>query len=439
MYSLKAISPLDGRYSNKIFEHLSQYFSESALIKTRVEVEIKYLIELLHFLDNFDNSDITNLCDIYLNFQDTECLRIKEIEKETNHDVKAVEYYIRELIDKKYHPWIHFGLTSQDINQTALPIIMKRFNENKMIYYVGQTVQKLWKMGLNYDRVPMLSRTHGQPASPTTLGKEIIVFSERLRDQFHLLEDFVFSAKLGGAVGNFNAHYLAYPNKNWNEWADSFIEGEFGIKRTHYTTQIEPYDNLAEYFHIVMRINTILIDCVRDIWTYISLDYFKLAVVDGEIGSSTMPHKVNPIDFENAEGNLGIANALLSHFAQKLPVSRLQRDLTDSTVTRNIGVALGHGLLAYLSLLKGLDKLEVNYQKVSQDLNENWAVVTEGLQTILRREGQTDSYEQLKKLSRGNKITQDKISEWIEGLNVTDKLKKELSNVTPFNYLGILM
>ena len=433
MNSLEAVSPLDGRYFHKVNPHLSPYFSEMALMKTRVEVEIEYLIALLILNKDKPKEEWRQ---IYMGFKEFDAQSIKLFEADCKHDVKAVEYFLRTKIDKKYHPWIHFGLTSQDINQTALPLLLHRFNHDKMIPKILSLIESLWRLNKNTKDTIMLSRTHGQPASPTSLGKEMMVFMERLRIQFHKLEDFKFTAKLGGAVGNFNAHYAAFPNHNWGTWANHFIKS-LGLNRTQITTQIEPYDNLAEYCQLIARVNTIFTDLVKDIWTYISMNYFKLNIEVGEVGSSTMPHKVNPIDFENAEGNLGVANALLNHFAAKLPISRLQRDLTDSTVTRNLGVAFGHSYLAYSSILSGLKKLAVNPDKIRQDLEMNWVVVAEGIQTILRRDGMEDAYEKLKKLTRNNiYIGPVEIEKWVEELDITEDVKTEILALTPFNYKG---
>jgi adenylosuccinate lyase len=444
--ALNAISPIDGRYRNQT-ESLSTYFSEKGLIRYRVLVEIEYFIALCEYpipqLKSFPKKEYEKLRKIYLNFSETDALSIKEIEKVTNHDVKAVEYFIKEQFDKfelaDYKEYIHFGLTSQDVNNTATPLSLKEgfFNvilpELKLLIFELKDNAKKWK------KIPMLARTHGQPASPSSLGKEIYVFVERLENQLKMMERIPFAAKFGGASGNFNAHHVAYPQIKWPTFANKFVKENLGLVRLQTTTQIEHYDYLAAFFDNLKRINTILIDLNRDFWTYISMDYFKQSIKSGEVGSSAMPHKVNPIDFENSEGNLGMANAIFEHLAAKLPVSRLQRDLTDSTVLRNIGVPLAHSLLAYKSLHKGLDKLILNQEKIKKDLEENWAVIAEAIQTILRREDYANPYEVLKALTRKNeKINQKAIHEFIDNLDVADHIKVELKKITPSNYIGII-
>lgn len=438
------ISPIDGRYREKVAE-LSPYFSEYGLFKFRLYVEIEYFIALTEIplpqLTSFDMHLHPLLRNIYKRFDAAECLRIKEIEKTINHDVKAVEYYLKESFDRlglqKYKEFIHFGLTSQDINNTAIPISYRDALID--IYYplLEDTVALLSDLANKWSRIPMLARTHGQPASPTMVGKEIRVYIERLNAQRQLLNTIPFSAKFGGATGNFNAHFVAYPDIDWIAFADAFVSSRLDLVRSRYTTQIEHYDNLAASFDGLKRINTILIDLCRDVWTYISMDYFKQAVNANEVGSSAMPHKVNPIDFENAEGNLGIANALFEHMANKLPLSRLQRDLTDSTVLRNIGTPIAHSLIALKSIQRGLNKLEVNEQQMHDDLDNNWAVVSEAIQTILRREGYPRPYEALKALTRGNAaITKESILQFIDSLQISDEIKDQLRNITPFNYTG---
>ncbi len=441
-----AISPLDGRYSTSVSE-LSPYFSEFALMRYRVRVEAEYFIALcrlpLPALHGVDLSVFVRLKDLYEQFSEADALRIKEIERKVNHDVKAVEYLIKEKMEDmglgEVKEFVHFGLTSQDINNTATPLLLKEALEQVYYPMLERVMQHLQQRAAAWITVPMLSRTHGQAASPTLLGKELLVFTERLQVQLAQLQKIPFSAKFGGAVGNFNAHHVAYPLVDWLKFADEFVAG-LGLSRSQYTTQIEHYDNLSAVFDALKRINTILTDLCRDVWTYISMDYFKQTIVAGEVGSSTMPHKVNPIDFENAEGNFGIANALFEHLSAKLPISRLQRDLTDSTVLRNIGVPIGHTLLALKNLLKGLNKLQLNQTKLNDDLQSHWEVVTEGIQTILRREGYPNPYEALKELSRTHaKITQEAIAEFIDGLAVSDELKMELKQVTPFNYTGVIL
>ena len=444
MSQLFSISPIDGRYRNKVSK-LENYFSEFALIKYRVKVEIEYFIELSNTIKEvgkLSTSQKESLRNIYLNFSETNALRVKEIEKTTNHDVKAVEYFIKENIsDKdliKKSEFIHFGLTSQDINNTAIPLSLKdSFNEVYALQF--QSLIKALKSKVKeYNAIPMLAKTHGQPASPTRLGKEFDVFVKRLENQFNYFNSIPYSAKFGGATGNFNAHQVAYPTTNWKKFAANFVEKNLGLSHSFPTTQIEHYDNLAALFHNYARINTILIDLCRDIWSYVSMEYFKQKIKAGEIGSSAMPHKVNPIDFENAEGNLGMANALFSHLAEKLPISRLQRDLTDSTVLRNIGVPIAHTMIAFDSILKGLDKLLVNETKIKQDLEDNWIVVAEAIQTVLRREGFDKPYEALKNLTRTNtKIGEKVIHSFIDSLAVKKEIKKELKAITPFNFVGI--
>ncbi|HAD96883.1 MAG TPA: adenylosuccinate lyase [Cryomorphaceae bacterium] len=442
---LLAISPIDGRY-RKVTENLKDYFSEYALIQYRVRVEVEYYIALCELplpqLKGFDRSKYIELRDLYLDFSLKDAERIKEIEKTTNHDVKAVEYFIKEHLDDlglgKFREFVHFGLTSQDINNTAVPLALKEFVENEYIPLIGEMIVTLTDLAETWADIPMLARTHGQPASPTRLGKEIMVFTERIDQQLRQLRHIPFSAKFGGATGNFNAHSVAYPGIDWKEFSEDFVNGNLGLQQSWPTTQIEHYDNMAALFDCLKRINTIIIDMNRDFWTYISLDYFKQRIKEGEVGSSAMPHKVNPIDFENSEGNLGIANALYEQLSAKLPISRLQRDLTDSTVLRNIGVPLGHSVIAINASLKGLSKLLINKDKISHDLEENWAVVAEGIQNILRREGYPNPYEALKGLTRTNsKINRESITAFIEGLDVDDSVKKELQLLSPQSYTGI--
>ena len=443
--NLTAISPIDGRYRTKTTE-LSEYLSEFGLIKYRILVEIEYFIALCEYplpqLSNFEKKNYNVLRSIYRKFSIEDAQKIKDIERTTNHDVKAVEYFIKDKFKEfgfsQFKEFIHFGLTSQDINNTATPYSLQLAIDNIFYPLFEQLMQKIYFIAGEWSETPMLARTHGQPASPTRLGKEIEVFIERLRKQIGFLKLIPFSAKFGGATGNFNAHHIAYPHINWEEFADSFVNHVLNLDRSQITTQVEHYDNLAALFDNFKRINTILLDFSKDIWTYISMDYFKMKINKNEIGSSAMPHKVNPIDFENAEGNLGIANAYYEHLAAKLPISRLQRDLTDSTVLRNIGVPLGHTLIAFKSLLKGIDKLTLNEQKIKQDLDNNWAVVAEAIQTILRREAYSNPYEKLKELTRKNeKISAKSISNFINNLDVSDKIKEELRQITPFNYTGI--
>lgn len=443
--TLTAISPIDGRY-RRVTSDLKNYFSEFALIKYRVFVEIEYFIALCELplpqLSNFDLSIVETLRKIYSNFSEDDALRIKEIEKTTNHDVKAVEYFIKEQFDAlnlgDSKEFIHFGLTSQDINNTAIPKSLKDAILESYIPLLNKTIELLTEKATAWKEIPLLARTHGQPASPTKLGKEIYVFIERLTIQKEQLLSIPFSAKFGGATGNFNAHYVAYPEYNWVEFANNLVNNKLGINRSQTTTQIEHYDNIASLFDAIKRINNILIDLDRDIWTYISMDYFKQKIKKGEVGSSAMPHKVNPIDFENSEGNLGIANALFEHLSAKLPISRLQRDLTDSTVLRNIGVPIAHSNLALTSLNKGLNKLILNEDKIARDLENNWAVVAEAIQTVLRRENYPNPYEALKALTRTNsKIDANSIAEFVDQLDVNDTIKAELKLITPSNYTGV--
>lgn len=442
---LSAISPIDGRYRNTT-EKLASYFSEEALIKYRVFVEIEYFIALCELplpqLKNVNKSIYTSLRAIYKDFNSVDAQQIKEIEKITNHDVKAVEYFIKEKLDalqlNEQKEFVHFGLTSQDINNTAIPYSIKLAMDECLLPVLQELIDKLIAYAKEWKDVSMLARTHGQPASPTRLGKEIEVFVVRLQQQLSQLKSIPYGAKFGGATGNLNAHYVAYPKTDWLAFATNFVNKTLGLNRSYPTTQIEHYDNFAAYCDALKRINTILIDLDRDIWTYISMDYFKQKIKAGEIGSSAMPHKVNPIDFENSEGNLGIANAIFEHLSAKLPISRLQRDLTDSTVLRNVGVPLAHSLIAYRSLLKGLDKLILNRQAFEKDLENNWAVVAEALQTVLRREGYPKPYEALKELTRTNAaITKDSISSFIDTLNISDEVKKELKTISPSNYTGL--
>ncbi|GAA4756573.1 MULTISPECIES: adenylosuccinate lyase [Flavobacterium] len=442
---LNAISPIDGRYRNKTVS-LAPYFSEEALIKYRVLIEVEYFIALCEAgipqLANVNKSLYSDLRNIYENFSTEDALWIKETEKTTNHDVKAVEYFIKTKFDalglQQYKEFIHFGLTSQDINNTAIPLSTKEAFEKVYLPSLISVVSKLKELSVEWKDIPMLARTHGQPASPTRLGKEILVFVERLEEQMRLLFNVPFAAKFGGATGNYNAHKVAYPNNDWKAFGTNFVENILGMHHSFPTTQIEHYDHFSAFFDALKRINTILIDLDRDIWTYVSMDYFKQKIKAGEIGSSAMPHKVNPIDFENSEGNLGIANAIFEHLSAKLPISRLQRDLTDSTVLRNIGVPMGHTLIAFEATLKGLNKLLLNEDKFAEDLEKNWAVVAEAIQTILRREGYPNPYEALKDLTRTNSvINKESIHAFIETLNVSEAIKAELKAITPSNYLGI--
>lgn len=442
---LNAISPIDGRYRNTT-EPLAAYFSEEALIKYRVFVEIEYFIALCELplpqLKGVNKPVYASLRDIYKNFSSADAAQIKEIEKITNHDVKAVEYFIKEKLDAlkldEQKEFIHFGLTSQDINNTAIPYTIKLAMDECVYPVLNEVIQKLSTLATEWKDVSMLARTHGQPASPTRLGKEIEVFVARLEQQVIQLKAVPYGAKFGGATGNLNAHHVAYPSINWLSFANNFVNKTLGLHRSYPTTQIEHYDHFAAYCDALKRINTILIDLDRDIWTYISMDYFKQKIKAGEIGSSAMPHKVNPIDFENSEGNLGIANAVFEHLSAKLPISRMQRDLTDSTVLRNVGVPLAHSLIAYRSLLKGLDKLILNRQAFERDLENNWAVVAEALQTVLRREGYPKPYEALKELTRTNAtITRESIASFIDTLKVSEEIKKELKTISPSNYTGL--
>ena len=443
MNPLKAISPIDGRYHGKTVE-LNDFFSEFALIRYRVMVEVEYFISLCELplpqLEIF-NGDYDDLRAIYEEFQEDDAEEIKEIEKETNHDVKAVEYFLKRRFDElqltEFKEFLHFGLTSQDINNTAVPLSMMEAHKLVMKPALEDLIEKLEDMAKEWKEIPMLARTHGQPASPTHLGKEIYVFVERLNDQMKMLNSIPFTAKFGGATGNMNAHKVAYPDTDWPAFAKKFVEKSLKLKRQQTTTQIEHYDNMAAYFDAMRRINTILIDLSRDVWMYVSMEYFKQKIKAGEVGSSAMPHKVNPIDFENAEGNLGMANAIFTHLSSKLPISRLQRDLTDSTVTRNIGVPLAHTLIALKSLMKGLDKLLLNEDKIRNDLQQNYAVVAEAIQTVLRREQIEGAYELLKGLTRTNKhIDKESIEQFINELPVKENIKEELRAITPENYTG---
>ena len=443
---LSAISPVDGRYRSKT-EPLAGYYSEYALIRYRIRIEVEYFIALCEIplpqLQSFDKSKYEDLRALYRNYSMSAAERVKAIEEETNHDVKAVEYYLKEqfraLGIQPYSEFIHFGLTSQDINNTAIPLSNKEAIEQIYLPYFDNVLLRLRGYAQAWATVPMLSRTHGQPASPTRLGKEIMVFAERLEMQSAQFMNIPFSAKFGGVTGNFNAHHVAYPDVNWKNFADNFVNRILGLKRSQTTTQIEHYDNFAAQCDALKRINNILIDMCRDIWTYISQEYFRQKIVKAEVGSSAMPHKVNPIDFENAEGNLGLANSLFEHLAAKLPISRLQRDLTDSTVLRNIGVPMAHTIIALYSLTKGLDKLIVNYPALDADLTRNWIVVSEGIQTVLRREGFPKPYEALKELTRSSEeaIDKNRLNAFIDRLKVTPEVKEELKLITPFNYTGI--
>ena len=444
--ALNAISPIDGRYRTKT-EKLALYFSEEALIKYRVRVEIEYFIALCELplpqLKHFDKNMIKSLRKIYQDFSENDALRIKEIESVTNHDVKAVEYFIKEKFDaleiKDFKEFIHFGLTSQDVNNTAIPLSLKEGFEEIVLPQFKELESQLLKKAEVWKEIPMLARTHGQAASPTTLGKEFFVFVERLSNQLEMLDQVPFAAKFGGATGNFNAHHVAYPEFNWVDFGNKFVAEKLGLQRLQNTTQIEHYDYLAAFFDNLKRINNILLDLDRDIWTYISMDYFKQKIKKGEVGSSAMPHKVNPIDFENSEGNIGMANAIYEHLAAKLPVSRLQRDLTDSTVTRNLGVPLAHTLIAVSSLQKGLGKLILNEEKLREDLENHWAVVAEAIQTILRRENYPNPYETLKELTRTNEtINAESIARFVENLDVSEDVKQELKAIRPDNYTGII-
>jgi adenylosuccinate lyase len=448
---LTAISPIDGRYRNKTVE-LADYFSEYALIRYRVRVEIEYFIALCELplpqLENFDHSLFDSLRDIYRHFSEQDAARVKEIESVTNHDVKAVEYFIKEKIDaiaesksvdlSSFKEFIHFGLTSQDINNTSVPLSVKEALEKVYVPLIEELIEQLHDYAEEWKNVAMLAKTHGQPASPTRLGKEIMVYVYRLEEQLKALKDVPVTAKFGGATGNYNAHHVAYPQYDWREFGNQFVSDKLGLEREQYTTQISNYDWLAAIFDAMKRINTIVIDLDRDFWMYISMDYFKQKIKKGEVGSSAMPHKVNPIDYENSEGNLGIANAILAFLSQKLPVSRLQRDLTDSTVLRNVGVPMGHAVIAFQSTLKGLRKLILNEDKLHEDLENTWAVVAEAIQTILRREAYPNPYETLKALTRTNKkMDEQTIHEFIQTLEVSDDVKNELMAITPWNYTGI--
>jgi adenylosuccinate lyase len=438
--ALTAISPLDGRYRSQL-HHLDQYFSEYALIRYRLLVEIEYFIALANrkFFP-LKAGQVKLLRGIYGNFTPDKATEIKNLERVTNHDVKALEYYIKKEIEAMglaaHKEWVHFGLTSQDINNTAVPLLWKEALEHELYPGVANLILELRKMAKAWANIPMLARTHGQPASPTRLGKEIMVYVERLEGQLDLLQSVPYTCKFGGATGNFNAHHIAFPKTPWVRFGNEFCQG-LGLQRQQYTTQIEHYDNLAAHFDGIKRINTILTDLCRDAWTYISMDYFKQKTRKGEVGSSAMPHKVNPIDFENAEGNLGMANALLEYLSGKLPVSRLQRDLTDSTVLRNIGVPFGHTILAFRSIHKGLGKLVLNEPAIHADLERNWAVVAEAIQTVLRRENYPSPYEALKDLTRGQEINEKAIRAFIDGLKISKSLKKELHAITPWNYTGV--
>ena len=444
--ALTAVSPIDGRYRSKT-ESLADYFSEYALIRYRVRVEIEYFITLCELplpqLESFNSTLFEQLRDIYRNFNETSAARVKEIESITNHDVKAVEYFIKEEFDKiggldDYKEFIHFGLTSQDINNTSVPLSVKEALEEVFYPQVEELIAQLKKYAEEWKNVPMLAKTHGQPASPTRLGKEVEVYVYRLSEQLATLRNCKMTAKFGGATGNFNAHHVAYPQHDWRAFGNRFVSEKLGLEREQWTTQISNYDHLGSVFDAIRRINTIIIDLDRDFWMYISMEYFKQKIKAGEVGSSAMPHKVNPIDFENSEGNLGIANAILQFLAQKLPVSRLQRDLTDSTVLRNVGVPIGHSVISIQSTLKGLRKLILNEEKLREDLEETWAVVAEAIQTILRREAYPNPYEALKALTRTNeKMTEETIHAFVQTLNVSDSVKAELMAITPYNYTGI--
>lgn len=442
---LTAISPIDGRYRKQV-ESLAPYFSEFGLIKYRVRVEIEYFITLCQIplpqLEGINKSLFTSLREIYTDFSEQDALWIKEKERETNHDVKAVEYFIKYKLEKfgieQYLEFIHFGLTSQDVNNTAIPLSLMEALNDILIPKINEIIARIAELAVEWKDIPMLARTHGQPASPTRLGKEFQVFVERMERQMDLLTTIPYSAKFGGATGNFNAHTVAYPEISWVDFGNNFVKS-LGLVRSKYTTQIEHYDNMAALMDNLKRLNNIVLDLDRDVWTYVSMGYFKQKIKAGEVGSSAMPHKVNPIDFENSEGNVGIANALYEFLAAKLPVSRLQRDLTDSTVLRNLGVPIAHQMIALTALLRGLNKLELNQEAINNDLEDNWAVVSEAIQTILRRENYPQPYEALKALTRKNeKITEKTIAEFIDNLDVSDKIKYELKRITPFNYVGVL-
>ena len=447
MNTLNAISPIDGRYRNKV-EALASYFSEGALMRYRVRVEVEYFIALGE-LDQLPLKALfaqqpqlpERLRDVYRTFSDREAAEIKDIERTTNHDVKAVEYFLKRRFDllgiQAYKEFIHFGLTSQDVNNTAVPLSMKECHEEVLMPQYEAVRSMLEQRALEWENVPMLAHTHGQPASPTSLGKEMKVFAYRLGRQMDYFAQIPFDAKLGGATGNFNAHLAAYPDVDWRSFANVFVARQLGLNRQQYTTQIENYDNMAAYFDACKRVNVVLVDLCRDVWSYVSMEYFKQRIKPGEVGSSAMPHKVNPIDFENAEGNLGLANALLEHLSHKLPVSRLQRDLTDSTVSRNVGVPIAHTLIALASLQKGMDKLLLNEQAIYADLENNWAVVAEAIQTILRSVGYPNPYEALKALTRTNqKVTSQTIADFVEQLDVEESVKERIRRITPHNYLG---
>lgn len=443
--ALSAVSPIDGRYARHTSD-LSAYFSEAALIRYRVRVEIEYFISLCELplpqLKAIDQNVFPALRSIYQNFSEADAVRVKVLEQTTNHDVKAVEYLIKEKLDGlgvgEMKEFVHFGLTSQDINNTATPLMMKEATAEIYLPLLDSLIDRLRELASDWKDIPLLARTHGQPASPTRLGKEILVFVERLEAQRQQLLAVPYSAKFGGATGNFNAHHVAYPEIDWTAFANGFVNGTLGLQRSQTTTQIEHYDNIAAWCDALRRINTIILDLDRDFWMYVMNDLFKQRIKDGEVGSSAMPHKVNPIDFENSEGNLGLANALLGHLAEKLPVSRLQRDLTDSTVLRNIGVPLGYMLIAMRSSLRGLDKLLVNEERIREELEQNWVVVAEGIQTVLRREGYPQPYEALKEFSRTNaKLDKQAMLAFIDSLSVSENVKVELRAITPFNYLGI--
>lgn len=442
---LYALSPIDGRYRNQT-GILAAYFSEAALIRYRVMVEVEYFIALCRIgipqLHDFNLSHAELLRDIYLRFTTEDAVHVKEIEKITNHDVKAVEYFLKEKFEAngwgRFKEFVHFGLTSQDINNTAQPYAIKNAHELVLLPLIEETLSKLKAQASAWKDVPMLARTHGQPATPTLLGKEWMVFVERLENQLAMLAQVPFAAKFGGATGNMNAHYITYPHIDWHSFANNFIAETFSLKRLQTTTQIEHYDYLAAYFDNLKRISTILIDLCRDVWTYVSMDYFKQKIRENEVGSSAMPHKVNPIDFENAEGNLGLANAIFEHLSAKLPISRLQRDLTDSTVMRNVGVPLAHTLIALRSIQKGLDKLLLNTDALSRDLENNWAVIAEAIQSILRRENYSDPYEALKSLTRTHQaITKETLHQFIDNLEIAEAVKTELKSITPMNYTGV--
>lgn len=442
--SLNAISPIDGRYRNKT-NVLAAYFSEEALIKYRVLVEIEYYIALCQLplpqLKEVTKEQQEQLRDIYRNFGEQDAAEVKEIEKITNHDVKAVEYFIKRRFDamglQKVKEYVHFGLTSQDINNTSVPLSMKECHEQVLLPGYRHIVDVIENLAQEWKAVPMLAHTHGQPASPTTLGKELEVFAYRMRQQIAYFQQIPFGAKFGGATGNFNAHHVAFPDIDWRDFGNHFVSGHLGLQRQQWTTQIENYDNLAAYLDNCKRLNVIMIDLCRDMWTYISMDYFKQRIKEGEVGSSAMPHKVNPIDYENAEGNLGLANAILEHLSHKLPISRMQRDLTDSTVSRNLGVPVAHTLIAFASIEKGLGKLILNEKAMADDLENNWAVVAEAIQTILRSVGYPNPYEALKNLTRTNaKVTEKTIEEFVDTLDVADEVKQRIRKITPHNYVG---